>query len=300
MALILPLVKKYDAAIIALPNDADEIPMEADKRLELVAARSSTSPPRSTASPRRTSSSTRWPCRSAPTPTVVADHAGDDARGSATSTALNMTCGASNVSFGMPGPAHPRRGLPADGDDRRADQRDHGHPHAADRRGRQGGRPAARPRRVGRAWIAAHRSASRPPPRAMSRDPGATTEPPRLRRRRPPPRGADRPPDGAGAAPRTTAPAGSQLSLHARPAARSGCRPASACSTRRAGTASRSTRPAAATAPARSARSRSPTAPSRSPARRAHLHRRRSSRDGWRLACLAQATARPRASTCRR
>jgi 5-methyltetrahydrofolate--homocysteine methyltransferase len=37
MAEILPLVKKYDAAIIALPNDADEIPMEADKRLELVA-----------------------------------------------------------------------------------------------------------------------------------------------------------------------------------------------------------------------------------------------------------------------
>jgi 5-methyltetrahydrofolate--homocysteine methyltransferase len=36
MALILPLVKKYDAAIIALPNDAEEIPMEADRRLELV------------------------------------------------------------------------------------------------------------------------------------------------------------------------------------------------------------------------------------------------------------------------
>jgi 5-methyltetrahydrofolate--homocysteine methyltransferase len=36
MAEILPLVKKYDAAVIALPNDADEIPMESDKRLELV------------------------------------------------------------------------------------------------------------------------------------------------------------------------------------------------------------------------------------------------------------------------
>src|SRR5690242_13044727 len=33
MAAILPLVKKYDAAIIALPNDADEIPMRADKRI---------------------------------------------------------------------------------------------------------------------------------------------------------------------------------------------------------------------------------------------------------------------------
>ena len=37
MEQILPLVKKYDAAIIALPNDADEIPMEADKRVELTA-----------------------------------------------------------------------------------------------------------------------------------------------------------------------------------------------------------------------------------------------------------------------
>ena len=36
MAAILPLVKKYDAAIIALPNDDDEIPMEADKRIELM------------------------------------------------------------------------------------------------------------------------------------------------------------------------------------------------------------------------------------------------------------------------
>jgi 5-methyltetrahydrofolate--homocysteine methyltransferase len=35
MASILPLVKRYDAAVIALPNDEDEIPMEADKRLQL-------------------------------------------------------------------------------------------------------------------------------------------------------------------------------------------------------------------------------------------------------------------------
>jgi 5-methyltetrahydrofolate--homocysteine methyltransferase len=35
MEAVLPLVKRYDAAVIALPNDADEIPMEADKRLEL-------------------------------------------------------------------------------------------------------------------------------------------------------------------------------------------------------------------------------------------------------------------------
>lgn len=36
MAAILPLVRKYDAAVIALPNDHDEIPMEPEKRLELV------------------------------------------------------------------------------------------------------------------------------------------------------------------------------------------------------------------------------------------------------------------------
>lgn len=36
MELILPLVKRHDAAVICLPNDADEIPMEADRRIELV------------------------------------------------------------------------------------------------------------------------------------------------------------------------------------------------------------------------------------------------------------------------
>jgi 5-methyltetrahydrofolate--homocysteine methyltransferase len=35
MAAILPLVKEYGAAVIALPNDHDEIPMEADKRVTL-------------------------------------------------------------------------------------------------------------------------------------------------------------------------------------------------------------------------------------------------------------------------
>ncbi|MGI8435054.1 MAG: dihydropteroate synthase [Nocardioidaceae bacterium] len=35
MAEILPLVERYGAAVIALPNDHDEIPMEADKRLML-------------------------------------------------------------------------------------------------------------------------------------------------------------------------------------------------------------------------------------------------------------------------
>jgi 5-methyltetrahydrofolate--homocysteine methyltransferase len=100
MAAILPLVKKYDAAIIALPNDHDEIPMEADKRVAL----------------------TEKIIR------VATEEYGIDAAeividplampiGADTSTSLvtmetmrrirdrfgvNMTCGASNVSFGMP------------------------------------------------------------------------------------------------------------------------------------------------------------------------------------------------------
>jgi 5-methyltetrahydrofolate--homocysteine methyltransferase len=100
MAAILPLVKKYDAAIIALPNDHDEIPMEADKRLVL----------------------TEKILR------VATEEYGMDAAdividplampiGADTGTSLvtmetmrrireqfgvNMTCGASNVSFGMP------------------------------------------------------------------------------------------------------------------------------------------------------------------------------------------------------
>ncbi|MEI2777194.1 MAG: dihydropteroate synthase [Tetrasphaera sp.] len=100
LAAILPLVKKYDAAVIALPNDHDEIPMEAGKRIELVDK----------------------------TVRVATQEYGiaiDDividplampigADGSVGQTALetirevkarwglNLTCGASNVSFGMP------------------------------------------------------------------------------------------------------------------------------------------------------------------------------------------------------
>jgi 5-methyltetrahydrofolate--homocysteine methyltransferase len=100
MAAILPLVKKYDAAIIALPNDEDEIPMEAEKRLELVAkiVRVATTeygiaiedividplamPIGADISVVQTTLTTMRRVR---------DEFG-----------LNMTCGASNVSFGMP------------------------------------------------------------------------------------------------------------------------------------------------------------------------------------------------------
>ena len=100
MAAILPLVKKYDAAIIALPNDHDEIPMEADKRLYL------------TAKIVRVATQEYG--------IALADIVIDPLAmpiGADTSTSLvtmecmrrirdqfglNMTCGASNVSFGMP------------------------------------------------------------------------------------------------------------------------------------------------------------------------------------------------------
>jgi 5-methyltetrahydrofolate--homocysteine methyltransferase len=100
MAEILPLVKKYDAAVIALPNDHDEIPMEADKRLDLVGkiVRVATQeygiaiedividplamPIGADTSHVQTTLTTMRRIR---------DEFG-----------LNMTCGASNVSFGMP------------------------------------------------------------------------------------------------------------------------------------------------------------------------------------------------------
>jgi 5-methyltetrahydrofolate--homocysteine methyltransferase len=100
LALILPLVKKYDAAVIALPNDHDEIPMEADKRLDL------------TGKIIRVATEEYG--------LDVADIVIDPLAmpiGADTSTSLvtwetmrriraefgvNMTCGASNTSFGMP------------------------------------------------------------------------------------------------------------------------------------------------------------------------------------------------------
>jgi 5-methyltetrahydrofolate--homocysteine methyltransferase len=100
MAAILPLVKKYDAAIIALPNDADEIPMEADRRLELVqhivdvatgeygiAKQDIVIDP--LAMPIGADTSVVGTTRE--TMRRIRDQHG-----------LNMTCGASNVSFGMP------------------------------------------------------------------------------------------------------------------------------------------------------------------------------------------------------
>ena len=100
LAAILPLVKKYDAAIIALPNDHDEIPMEADKRFDL------------TSKIIRVATEEYGISKADIVIDPLAMPIGAD-----TSTSLvtfevmrrirdahgvNMTCGASNVSFGMP------------------------------------------------------------------------------------------------------------------------------------------------------------------------------------------------------
>ena len=101
MEAILPLVKKYDAAVIALPNDHDEIPMEAEKRLQLVQ--------------KIVDVATKE--YGIPLADIVIDPlampiGADTAtsvetmkamRGIRDTWGMNMTCGASNVSFGMPG-----------------------------------------------------------------------------------------------------------------------------------------------------------------------------------------------------
>jgi 5-methyltetrahydrofolate--homocysteine methyltransferase len=100
LAAILPLVKKHDAAIIALPNDHDEIPMEADKRLVLtekiirvateeygISAADIVIDP--LAMPIGADTSTSLVTME--TMRRIRDGFG-----------VNMTCGASNVSFGMP------------------------------------------------------------------------------------------------------------------------------------------------------------------------------------------------------
>ena len=101
MEQILPLVKKYDAAVIALPNDVDEIPMEAEKRLLLVdkivdvatkeygiAIEDIVIDPLAMpiGADQQTGLSTL-----------------ETMRGIRDKHGLNMTCGSSNVSFGMPG-----------------------------------------------------------------------------------------------------------------------------------------------------------------------------------------------------
>lgn len=101
LAAILPLVKRHDAAVIALPNDEDEIPMEADKRLRLVDKIVSVA-------------TQEYGIAAAdividPLAMPIGADGGvvrtflETTAGIRERHGLNTTCGASNVSFGMPG-----------------------------------------------------------------------------------------------------------------------------------------------------------------------------------------------------
>jgi 5-methyltetrahydrofolate--homocysteine methyltransferase len=101
MEQILPLVKKYDAAVIALPNDVDEIPMEPDKRLALVDK-----------IVRVATTEYGIALEDIVIDPLAMPIGADVTNGLATletmrrirdNYGLNMTCGCSNVSFGMPG-----------------------------------------------------------------------------------------------------------------------------------------------------------------------------------------------------
>lgn len=100
LAQILPLVKKYDAAIIALPNDEEEIPMEADRRLELVAHIVEVATKEyGIAKADIVIDPLAMPIGA---DTATAMTAFETMRRIRDEHGLNMTCGASNVSFGMP------------------------------------------------------------------------------------------------------------------------------------------------------------------------------------------------------
>ena len=100
MALILPLVKRYDAAVIALPNDAEEIPMEADRRLELVQHIVDVATKEyGIALQDIVIDPLAMPIGA---DTTVVNTTLETMRRIREVHGLNMTCGASNVSFGMP------------------------------------------------------------------------------------------------------------------------------------------------------------------------------------------------------
>ena len=101
MAEILPMVKHYGAAVIALPNDHDEIPMEADKRLVLTKKILDTAVDKyALALEDIVIDPLAMPIGADPNIVNVAYETIQRIRDE---FGVNMTLGASNVSFGMPG-----------------------------------------------------------------------------------------------------------------------------------------------------------------------------------------------------
>jgi 5-methyltetrahydrofolate--homocysteine methyltransferase len=101
MAAILPLVKEYGAAVVALPNDHDEIPMEADKRLVLTKKILDTAVDKyGLAVEDIVIDPLAMPIGADPNIVNVAYETMHRIRDE---FGVNMTVGASNISFGMPG-----------------------------------------------------------------------------------------------------------------------------------------------------------------------------------------------------
>jgi 5-methyltetrahydrofolate--homocysteine methyltransferase len=101
MAEILPMVKRYGAAVVALPNDHDEIPMEADKRLVLTKKIVDTAVDKyGLAVEDIVIDPLAMPIGADPNIVNVAYETMHRIRDE---FGVNMTVGASNVSFGMPG-----------------------------------------------------------------------------------------------------------------------------------------------------------------------------------------------------
>ena len=133
---ILPLVARHGAAVIGLANDETGIPETPQQRLEIArkivsaAGDHGIAPEDVVIDPlaMTVGAATDAVTITLETISLIRDELG-----------VNMCLGASNVSFGLPAPPPARRGLPADGDGRRADERDH--------ELRRGGRrtPCARP-----------------------------------------------------------------------------------------------------------------------------------------------------------
>ena len=144
LELILPIVAKYGAAVIALAND-DEIPMDPERRVEIAhkivkVAGDYGIPPEDIVI-----DALAMPIGAEPRAAVLFFETLKLLR---EELGVNTTCGASNTSFGMPGRHALNAALHRHGVDARAHQRDHGRPLAGVRRGCARSRRAACPGRV--------------------------------------------------------------------------------------------------------------------------------------------------------
>ena len=144
---ILPIVARHGAAVIALPNEEDEIPDDPYKRLDITEE-----------DPRHRHGGVRHPAgghRDRPARDAdrrrhhareedAADHRADPRRARPQHDPRRLQRLVRHARAARAG-----RHVPADGHEVRPHQRDHGRARPADRRSGQGRRPAARQRRVG-------------------------------------------------------------------------------------------------------------------------------------------------------